>query len=401
MLRKKNIVVGISGGIAAYKTVFLIRQLIKKGAEVQVIMTPNAKEFIGPVTLSSLTGRPVISQFFSANTGEWNSHVDLGLWADIFIIAPATASTIAKMATGVADNMLITSYLSTRAKVFVAPAMDLDMMIHPSTRRNLQTLSEDGVIIIEPTEGELASGLIGKGRMAEPDFIVSSIESYIESENTLKGKKILITAGPTYEKIDPVRFIGNFSTGKMGFAIAEELAARGAEVEIIAGPCNMAAVHPNIKRTDVISAKDMLQEAERIFPDCDAAIMAAAVADYAPEKYSDLKIKREKKDTMSLQLVKNPDISATLANKKRPDQIVVGFSLESNNEYENAKNKLKRKGLDWIILNSLRDKGACFASDNNKITIFSNKGDEYKFDLKSKSEVAKDIADTIFTKAKK
>lgn len=398
MLKGKHIILGISGGIAAYKSVYLLRLLIKAGAEVQVIITPNGKEFITPVTLSSLSGKPVISEFFTANTGEWHSHVDLGLWADAMIIAPATASTIGKMVSGVADNMLITTYLSSKSKVFVAPAMDLDMWKHPSTQRNIETLKADGVSIIEPGAGELASHLVGKGRMEEPENIVNVLDNYFSQTEDLKGKKVLITAGPTYENIDPVRFIGNYSSGKMGFAIAEECANRGAEVTLVCGPVSIKTENPNINRVDVVSAKEMCNKCVNLFADTDIAILSAAVADYAPATCSESKIKREKTDSMTIELVKNPDIAATLGKMKSDSQMLVGFALETDNEKENAIRKINNKNLDWIVLNSLKDKEAGFQKDTNKITMLSRIGQEIPFDAKLKTEVAKDIIDTIIGK---
>lgn len=395
MLKGKHIILGISGGIAAYKSVYLLRLLIKAGAEVQVIITPNGKEFITPVTLSSLSGKPVISEFFTANTGEWHSHVDLGLWADAMIIAPATASTLAKMANGVADNMLITTYLSSKSKVFVAPAMDLDMWKHPSTQRNIDTLKSDGVSIIEPGAGELASHLVGKGRMEEPENILKSIEQYFACQQDLIGKKVLITAGPTYENIDPVRFIGNYSSGKMGFALAEECAKRGALVTLVAGPVGLKISNERINRIDVVSAKEMCEQCKKHFDECDIAILCAAVADYAPKDYYDSKIKREKTDTITIELVKNPDIAATLGKLKTQNQLLVGFALETDNERENAIRKIMNKNLDWIVLNSLKDKEAGFQKDTNKVTLLSVKGQEIPFEAKLKQEVAKDIIDTI------
>ena len=373
MLKGKHIILGISGGIAAYKSVTLLRLLIKAGAEVQVVITPSGKEFITPVTLSALSGKPVISEFFTANTGEWHSHVDIGLWADAMVIAPATASSIAKMVNGVADNMLITTYLSAKAPVFIAPAMDLDMMAHPSTKRNIELLKSYGNHIIEPTEGELASHLIGKGRMEEPEEIVKYLYRFFASQQALKGKNVLVTAGPTYEKIDPVRFIGNYSSGKMGYAIAEEAAHRGANVTIVSGPVSISTSTPNINIIKVESAREMYEQCVKIFPNCDYAIMCAAVADYAPAEYISIKIKREKEDVPVIKLVKNPDIAANLGAIKRPNQTLVGFALETNNEENNALEKLHRKNLDMIILNSLQDSGAGFGKDTNKITTyFSN-----------------------------
>ena len=395
MLKGKHIILGISGGIAAYKSVVLLRLLVKAGAEVQVVITPSGKEFITPVTLSALSGKPVVSEFFTANTGEWHSHVDLGLWADAMVIAPATANTIAKMANGVADNMLVTTYLSAKAPVFVAPAMDLDMMAHPSTKRNIELLRSYGNHIIEPAEGELASHLVGKGRMEEPENIVKVLDGFFDRRKDLAGKKVLITAGPTYEKIDPVRFIGNYSTGKMGYALAREAAERGAEVTLVSGPVSLTANHQGIKVLHVESAKEMLAECEKHFPESDVAIMCAAVADYAPAHPVDKKIKRESSDVPVIELVKNPDIARTLGQSKRDGQILVGFALETDNESINAQAKLKSKNLDMIVLNSLRDKGAGFGTDTNKVTIYMADGSELKFDTKSKDDAAADIIDTI------
>ncbi len=395
MLKGKHIILGISGGIAAYKSVYLLRLLIKAGAEVQVVITPSGKEFITPVTLSALSGKPVISEFFTANTGEWHSHVDLGLWADAMIIAPATASTIAKMANGVADNMLITTYLSAKAPVFVAPAMDLDMFAHPTTQRNIDLLRSYGNHIIEPTSGELASHLVGKGRMAEPKSIVAQLEDFFNIEEDLKDKHVLITAGPTYEKIDPVRFIGNYSTGKMGYALAEEAANRGAKVTLVSGPVSIKAKHPKISVISVESAREMHDQCIIQFPSSDIAIMCAAVADYAPKNTATEKIKREKDDIPVINLVKNPDIAASLGQIKTESQKLIGFALETNNETTNAQDKLKRKNLDAIVLNSLQDKGAGFGTDTNKISIFFANGNRQDFPLKSKVEVAKDIIDAI------
>lgn len=398
MLKGKHIILGISGGIAAYKSVTLLRLLIKAGAEVQVVITPSGKEFITPVTLSALSGKPVVSEFFTANTGEWHSHVDLGLWADAMVIAPATASSIAKMANGVADNMLITTYLSAKAPVFIAPAMDLDMMAHPSTIRNIELLKSYGNHIIEPAEGELASHLIGKGRMEEPEAIVEYLYKFFASSQDLKGKKVLVTAGPTYEKIDPVRFIGNYSSGKMGYAIAEEAARRGADVTIVSGPVSITTSTPNINVIKVESAREMYDQCVNIFPNCDLGIMCAAVADYAPAEYVDSKIKREKEEIPVIKLIKNPDIAAALGAMKAPSQKLVGFALETNNEESNALDKLHRKNLDMIVLNSLQDSGACFGTDTNKITTYFSNGEKLEFPLKSKVEVAKDIIDSILKK---
>lgn len=394
-LAGKNIVVGICGGIAAYKTATLVRLFVKAGAKVQVIMTPSAKEFITPLTLSTLSGNPVISEFFTANTGEWHSHVDLGLWADAMVIAPATASTIAKMANGVADNMLVTSYLSSRAPIFVAPAMDLDMMAHPTTVANIARLRSFGNHIIEPREGELASHLVGKGRMEEPEGIISAVETFFSHARDLAGKKVLVTAGPTYEKIDPVRFIGNYSTGKMGYAIADEAARRGADVVLVSGPVSILPENQGVKVIRVESACQMLDACREYFPDADIAVMTAAVADYAPAEPHDKKIKREKDEIPVINLVKNPDIAATLGNAKREGQLLVGFALETNDEESNALLKLRRKNLDYIVLNSLRDAGAGFGTDTNKVTIYASDGSCQSFPLKSKKEVARDIMDYI------
>ena len=396
-MKGKKIVLGITGSIAAYKAAYLVRAFIKRGAEVQVVMTPSAKEFITPVTMSALTGKPVVSEFFAANDGTWHSHVDLGLWADAMVVAPASANTLGKMAHGVADNMLVTCYLSCKAPVFIAPAMDLDMFAHPSTQRNLELLRSYGNHIIEPAEGELASHLQGKGRMEEPDRIVEIVASFFASEQRLQKKKIVITAGPTYEKIDPVRFIGNYSSGKMGFALAEVCAERGAEVELVAGPVSLKTIHPSIRRTNVESAQEMYDAVVRLFPDADAAIMCAAVADYRPQERAEKKIKRNT-DDMTLTLVPNPDIAAALGKIKRPGQLLVGFALETDNEEQNALSKMQRKNLDFIVLNSLQEPGAGFRCDTNRITILSRDGEKQSFGLKSKKEVAADIVDTLIEK---
>ena len=394
-LKGKKIVLGITGSIAAYKAAIITRLLIKAGAEVQIVMTPSGKEFITPVTLSALSGKPVISEFFTANSGSWNSHVDLGLWADALLIAPATAATIAKMANGVADNMLITTYLSSKAPVFVAPAMDLDMFAHPSTQRNLEQLRLYGNHVIEPAVGELASHLLGKGRMEEPEKIVDVLNTYFGQKSDLSKKKILITAGPTYEKIDPVRFIGNYSSGKMGFALAEECAARGAEVVLISGPTALTVTNPNICRINVESALEMYEAAMSHFDTADAAICSAAVADYRPETYNEHKIKREKKSDFTLSLLPNPDIAAALGEQKRKGQILTGFALESDNGTMQAQEKMKRKNMDFIVLNSLQDEGAGFKTDTNKITIVEQGDKKTSFTLKSKREVAVDIVDCL------
>lgn len=395
MLKDKKIILGITGSIAAYKAAHIIRGMIKKGAEVQVVITPSGKEFITPLTLSTLSSNPVISEFFSNRDGTWNSHVDLGLWADAMLIAPATAATIGKMANGIADNMLITTYLSCKAPVFVAPAMDLDMFAHPATQQNLNRLRSFGNHIIEPAEGELASHLVGKGRMEEPDIIISRLEEFFASQGDLQKKKILITAGPTYEKIDPVRFIGNFSSGKMGYALAEVCARRGAEVILLSGPVALTTSHPGIKRINVESAEEMYQAAVSYFPETDAAILCAAVADYRPEAASEEKIKRESKGEITLHLVPNKDIAASLGAMKKGNQKLVGFALETNNELEHAKGKLKRKNLDLIVLNSLNEAGAGFRVDTNKVTILDSTGGITDYPVKSKQEVASDIVDKL------
>lgn len=392
ILNGKHIVLGVTGSIAAYKAAFLVRLLIKRGAEVQVVMTPAGKEFITPLTLSTLTRKPVVSEFFDRRDGSWNSHVDLGQWADAMLIAPCTASTIGKMASGVADNMLITTYYSMKAPVFIAPAMDLDMYRHPVTQHNLETLRSIGNIIIEPASGELASQLVGKGRMQEPEEIVAALEEYFSKQAQLSKKKVLITAGPTYEQIDPVRFIGNWSTGKMGFALAEECAQRGAEVTLIAGPVSLTTEHPNIKRIDVKSAHQMYEAAMEYFPGSDAAILCAAVADFTPAVTSDTKIKR--KGDMTITLKPTEDIAAALGAIKRPDQRMVGFALETDHEADNAQGKLERKNLDFIVLNSLNDKGAGFGYDTNKVTLIDRKGSQ-ELPLQSKKNVAKAIIDKL------
>mgnify|MGYP002623902479 CR=1 FL=1 len=395
MLKGKHIILGITGGIAAYKCATLTRLLVKAGAEVQVIMTPNAKQFIQPLTLSTLSGKPVISEFFTANTGQWNSHVDLGLWADALIIAPATASTIGKMANGIADNMLVTTYLSAKAPVFVAPAMDLDMMRHPSTMRNLKLLRSYGNHIIEPTAGELASHLIGKGRMEEPENIVKALDQFFSTGQDLQGKHVLITAGPTVEKIDPVRYISNFSSGKMGFALAEECAGRGAQVTLVAGPVALKTGNASIHRIDVTTAVEMHDAVMRELSSSDAVILCAAVADYRVENEAHKKIKREKDTAPVIQLTPNPDIARAVGQSKRPEQVTVGFALETDNEQVNAQAKLERKNLNFIVMNSLRDKNAGFQVDTNKVTIFTDDGETIEGECKSKRDVARDIIDCL------
>lgn len=397
MLKGKHIILGITGGIAAYKCATLTRLLVKAGAEVQVIMTPNAKQFIQPLTLSTLSGKPVISEFFTANTGQWNSHVDLGLWADAMIIAPATASTIGKMANGIADNMLVTTYLSAKAPVFVAPSMDLDMMRHPSTIRNLELLRSYGNHIIEPAEGELASHLIGKGRMEEPENIAKALDNFFSSSQDLKEKHVLITAGPTVEKIDPVRYISNFSSGKMGFALAEECASRGAHVTLVAGPVALKIQNSNINRIDVTTAIEMHDAVMQALPQSDAIILCAAVADYRVEHVAESKIKREKTQNPVIQLTPNPDIARAVGLAKRDDQVSVGFALETDNEQANAQGKLERKNLNFIVMNSMRDKNAGFQVDTNKVTIFTDKGETIQGECKSKRDVAHDIVDVLNT----
>lgn len=395
MLSGKKIVLGITGSIAAYKACYIIRGLIKQGAEVQVVITPSGKEFITPVTLSALTHKPVISDFFAQRDGTWHSHVDLGLWADAMLIAPCTASTLGKLAHGIADNMLVTTYMSMKAPVFIAPAMDLDMYAHSATQENLKKLSAAGNHIIEPQSGFLASGLDGKGRMEEPDKIVRMISEWFDNETSVRqltGKHIMITAGPTYEKIDPVRFIGNYSSGKMGFAIAEECLRRGANVTLIAGPVNLSCSE-GIRRIDVESCEEMYEAALRVFPDTDAAILAAAVADFKPEQQCDRKIKHDK-GNMTLHLKTTTDIAASLGKLKTERQCLIAFALETDNEEQNAMHKLKSKNADFIVLNSMRNKGTCFQSDNNQITIIGSDRKK-QFPIKSKIEAAGDIVDEM------
>ena len=394
MLKGKKIVLGITGSIAAYKSCLIIRALIKHGAEVQVVITPSGKEFITPITLSALTHKPVISEFFSQRDGTWHSHIDLGLWADAMLIAPCTASTLGKMAHGVADNMLITTYLSMKAPVFIAPAMDLDMYQHPSTQANLQQLKSYGNHIIEPASGFLASGLEGKGRMEEPEKIVEQLDIFFNSSADLRGKHIMITAGPTYEKIDPVRFIGNYSSGKMGYALAEECYRRGAEVTLISGPVSLSCSE-GIKRIDVESCEEMYEQAIKAFPQQHAAILCAAVADFKPENVAETKIKREK-DDLFLRLKPTQDISSTLGKMKTSDQRIVAFALETNNEELNAKQKLEKKNADFIVMNSTRNPGTTFQSDENQITIIHKEGKK-EYAKKPKTDVAKDIVDELAT----
>lgn len=396
-LKGKHIILGVTGGIAAYKSVTLLRLLTKAGAEVQVVMTPAAKEFVAPVTFASLSQKPVVSEFFTANTGEWHSHVDLGLWADAMVVAPATASTIGKMANGIADNMLVTTYLSAKEPVWIAPAMDLDMMRHPSTVANIERLRSFGNHIIEPGSGALASGLSGKGRMAEPEEIVATLESHFATAGSMTGKTVTITAGPTREKLDPVRFISNFSSGKMGYALAEEAARRGARVILVSGPVALEARNPLIEVRRVESAEEMLAEARKAFAGSDIAIMCAAVADYRPAAVSPSKLKRGDSPAMTLELVRNPDIAATLGSEKRPGQILVGFALETDDAIAHGADKLRRKNLDMIVVNSLADKGAGFGTDTNIVTIITADGRRTAGTLKPKSAVAADIIDSIET----
>lgn len=403
-LKDKNIILGITGGIAAYKSAFLCRLLIKEGANVKVVMTPSAKEFITPVTMATLSKNTVLIDFFKHDDGAWNSHVDLGLWADAMLIAPATASTIGKMANGIADNLLITTYLSCKAPVILAPAMDLDMYRHPSTARNMKVLESYGNILIEPSSGELASGLEGKGRMEEPEEIVKELINFFSSKKKLQAKlankHFLVTAGPTYEKIDPVRFIGNFSTGKMGYAIAETLANAGAKVTLVSGPVSITVKHQNITCIDVMSAQEMHNESVKVFPDVDGAIMSAAVADYTPKTISEGKIKR-KSSEIEIQLTANPDIAADLGALKKKNQLLIGFALETSNGIENAKGKLEKKNLDFIVLNSLNEEGSGFGYDTNKITIIDQNNKIEKFELKTKKEVSLDIVNKIINWSEK
>lgn len=389
----KNIIVGVTGGIAAYKTATLIREFKKRGANVKVVMTPMAKQFIAPLTLATLSQNPIMVDFFNPENGAWNSHVSLGIWADAFVIAPATANTIGKMANGIADNLLLTTYLSAKCPVFLAPSMDLDMYVHPAVQKNISLLKERGNFIIDAEEGFLASGLSGKGRMAEPEKIAAFLENYFSRQQDLCGKNVMITAGPTHEKIDPVRFIGNYSSGKMGYALAEECAERGAKVTLISGPVSLSPKHPNISRISVESAQEMYQAAVEASDFADIEILCAAVADYTPAHKEDHKIKREKTGAMQLDLVPTQDIAAALGKKKRENQIMVGFALETDNEEINAIGKCERKNLDFIVMNSLNDKNACFQHDTNKITIFDRDGKKSAFELKPKKEVAKDIID--------
>ena len=392
MLAGKHILIGITGGIAAYKSAMLVRLLVREGAEVKALMTETAKRFITPLTLSTLSKNPVYVDFFNPENGAWNSHVDLGLWADAYIIAPATANSIGKMAAGVADNLLLTTYLSAKCPVFIAPAMDLDMYRHPANSGNLETLKSYGNTIIDAESGELASGLDGKGRMAEPETIVNCLKSFFDAR--FLGQRVLVTAGPTYEKIDPVRYIGNHSSGKMGYAIAETLAQQGAEVLLVSGPTGLSVSHPNIRCVNVVSANEMFDECLQLFPSCDIAVMCAAVADFTPEQPSNEKIKQ--KSDLNLSLKKTRDIAATLGAMKG-ERILAGFALETDNELSNAHEKMKAKNFDFIVLNSMNDAGAGFDTDTNRITIIDRDGAETAFELKSKKEVAKDIISHILT----
>jgi len=394
MLQGKNIILGITGSIAAYKSAMLTRLLVKEGANVKIVMTPLAKEFITPLTLATLAKNPILVDFFDPTNGNWNSHVNLGLWADAYVIAPATANTLGKMANGIADNLLMTTYFSAKCPVFVAPAMDLDMFRHPATQKNINTLQSFGNHIIDAGTGELASGLEGKGRMADPEEIVGYLNNYFAQKLSLAGKRVVITAGPTYEKIDPVRFIGNYSSGKMGFALAETCAERGALVTLIAGPVSLTTNHPNIQRVDVESAEEMYLAAVTRFPENNIAILCAAVADFTPECTAGQKLKRGN-DDLVLKLKPTRDIAASLGTNKRPDQQLIGFALETNNEEENALSKLQRKNLDMIVLNSLRSPQAGFRYDTNQITILHKNGTKKEYSLKTKREVAGDIVTEI------
>ena len=394
-----RIIIGISGGIAAYKIPFLIRLLKKSGAEVKCILTPSAVDFISPIVVSALSNEPVGIDFWSKETGEWNNHVAYGEWADLLVIAPATANTIAKMATGACDNLLLATYLSMRNKTLVVPAMDLDMYKHPSFLRNIEQLTKDGVTILPASEGELASGLFGQGRMEEPEIILTKIQEILKTKTPLLGKTVLITAGPTHEAIDPVRFIGNSSSGKMGFALAETAIALGAKVVLISGPTNCTLTHDALEIIHVTTADEMLAEVKAKWEACSMGIFSAAVADYKPASVSDTKIKKVD-DVLHIELVKNPDIVSWASNNKKENQLTIGFALETNNEKENALEKLKKKNMNIIILNSLNEKGAGFEKDTNKITIFDSKGDTKIFDLKHKKSVAIDIFDYIIEYSK-
>lgn len=397
MLRGKRVILGVSGSIAAYKSAQVIRLLIKAGAEVKVLMTKSAHDFITPLTLSTLSKNPVLTEFVKDDSGQWNNHVELGLWADMLLIAPATANTIAKLANGICDNLLCATYLSARCPVALAPAMDLDMFRHPTTISNIEKLISFGNVIIDAEHGELASGLIGKGRMAEPERIFEFVDKSFESSGPLKGKKVLITAGPTFEAIDPVRFIGNHSSGKMGFRIAEEAANLGAEVTLVSGPTNQKIKHPQVNLINVTTAKEMLESCTEHYNESNISILAAAVADYKPTVKADQKIKKSG-ETLNIELTKNPDIAAELGKNKRHGQFNVGFALETENEKANAREKLVKKNFDMIVLNSLNDKGAGFSNDTNKITIIDKNNSVMDYELKNKSEVAKDILQAIISR---
>lgn len=392
-LHGKHIILGVSGSIAAYKSAQIIRLLVKEGADVKVIMTTSAKEFITPLTLSTLSKNEVLCDFFNKQEN-WNSHVELGLWADLMLVAPASANTIAKMANGICDNLLLTTYLSAKCKVMIAPAMDLDMFAHRSTKKNIETLKSFGNIIIEPATGELASGLEGKGRMEDPENIVSQVIKFINIKKKLKSKRILITAGPTIEAIDPVRFISNFSTGKMGYAIANCLAEQGADVTLISGKGENHAINSEVKIINVISAAEMYEKTKKYFSECDAAILAAAVADYTPKVVLNNKVKKNQTETI-LELKPTKDIAAYLGSVKKNNQITIGFALETENEIKNAKQKLKNKNFDFIVLNSLNDKGSGFGTDTNKVTFIFKNNKIRNFELKQKSEVAEDIVNEL------
>lgn len=394
MLTNKNILLGVCGSIASYKSASLVRLLVKAGANVRVVMTKDACNFITPLTLSTLSKNPVLSNYYDSETGSWNNHVELGLWGDLMIIAPASANTLAKFANGLCDNLLTAVYLSAKCPVYFAPAMDLDMWKHPATQKNISSLISFGNIMIQPGYGELASGLTGEGRMAEPEAILEFLSNELKKKLPLIGKKALVTAGPTYEAIDPVRFIGNHSSGKMGFAIAEELAALGASVVLVTGPTSLRLNNPNIKRVDITSATEMLEAALNNFAGTDISILSAAVADYRPKDISLSKIKKDSSE-FQIDLIKTPDILATLGKEKKTGQILVGFALETNNEEENAIKKLEKKNLDFIVLNSLRDEGAGFKNDSNKITIIDRKLNKQIFELKPKTEVAADICKKV------
>ena len=399
-LKGKNILLGITGGIAAYKAAILVRLLVKEGAQVKVVMTKLAKEFITPLTLATLSKNPILVDFFDPENGQWNSHVDLGSWSDLYVIAPATANSMGKMAHAVADNLLITTYLSAKCPVMIAPAMDLDMFQHPANLKNIETLKSYGNVIVEPESGELASGLIGKGRMAEPEVITEKIIEFFSSKKKLKSKIILVTAGPTFEPIDPVRFIGNYSSGKMGFAIAEELANQGAEVILVSGPSHLETSNSLITRINIQTAREMYNESVKQFPDCDAAIMSAAVADFKPVVQFNKKVKRSK-DNIQITLEPNKDIAAELGKMKKKNQVLVGFALETNDEIKNAKKKIKNKNLDFIVLNSLNEDGAGFGYDTNKINIIDNQDNITEFNIKTKKDVAVDIVNALIRRLMK